>query len=202
MEVNYSTIFVAILGFLFAVLTFVYCRKQRDTALLKQTKLTEERSCLELEKREAYEKSNLLQKQVELQQQLLYRYDLLLRFHVGQNQQFMEIGNKIKSKQPEFRDTYDNMLKTGQKQFTCLVGELFTVEEIQQLYNVVVEKNVFNENDRVLLFMLSTLSTNEQIAALLNTTTQNLKTRKTYLKNKIIKKARTNPEFEHLLKHF
>jgi len=44
----------------------------------------------------------------------------------------------------------------------------------------VVEKNVFNENDRFLLFMLSTHSTNEQIAALLNTTTQNLKTRKTY----------------------
>jgi len=107
---------------------FLYCRKQRDTALLKQKKLTEEKSCLELEEWEAYERAKLLQERVELQQQLLYRYDLLLRFHVGQNQQFIEIGNKIRSKQPEFRDTYDNMLKTGQKQFTCLVGELFTVE--------------------------------------------------------------------------
>jgi len=170
--------------------------------MVVKVKLNKENCCLELEKQEVDKKSNLLNEQVELLQKLLYRYDLLLKFHVEQHQQFMEICNKIQTNQPELRDTYNNMVKKSYKKFTCLVGELFTVEEIQQLYNIKVEEKVFNANDRLLLFMLSTHSTNEQIAALLNTTTQNLKTRKNYLKNKIITYAKTKPDFVNLLKHF
>lgn len=189
-------------GILFSIMLFLYFRKQGVVARLKQTKLTEEKRDLEWEKREAEVKSKLLQERAELQRLLLSRYDLFLQFHTNQHQEFVRMGDKIRSKEPELGDAYDQMLKTGQKQFTSLVGELFTVDEIERLFNVVVEKNTFNESDRLLLFMLSTHATNEQIAALLNTTTHNLKTRKTYLKNKIIKKAITDTEFERLLKHF
>ena len=187
---------------LFTITLFLYFRKQRVIARLKHAKLTEEKRHLEWEKREAEVKTKLLHERDELQQLLLSRYDLFLQFHTDQHQQFVRMRDKIRSKQPELGDAYDKMLKTGQKQFTHLVGELFTVDEIERLFNVVVDKNTFNESDRLLLFMLSTHATNEQIAAMLNTTTHNLKTRKTYLKNKIIKKAITDTEFERLLKHF
>jgi len=60
----------------------------------------------------------------------------------------------------------------------------------------------FSEKDRLLLIMLALNASNDQIAALLDTTQINLKSRKSYLKKRIIEHTPEFPELTKLLDLF
>ncbi|MPN36232.1 hypothetical protein SDC9_183741 [bioreactor metagenome] len=94
------------------------------------------------------------------------------------------------------------MLKIGQQRFNWLVKSLFTAEDMQRLFNIRDDEDILTESDRLMLFMLANNADNEQIAALLNTNVNNLKSKKSYLKKKITAFATPANGFQRLLRLF
>jgi len=84
-------------------------------------------------------------------------------------------------------------LKEGEHQFSNLSTQIFTEELSNGILEIKKDNLVhFSEKDRLLLIMLALNASNDQIAALLDTTQINLKSRKSYLKKRIIEHT---PEF-------
>ncbi|WP_298649894.1 hypothetical protein [uncultured Proteiniphilum sp.] len=186
---------LSVFGLLFTVILIRYFNKQRALGRLRQAKLTEEKNRAEAE-------SNLFREQSENQRQLLSRYDSFLKFHAEQQQQILRIADKMRSKYPLQGDAYDKMLEMGRQRFNRLVKELFTAEDMQRMFDIRDDQGILTESDRLLLFMLANHAHNEQIAALLNTNVNNLKSKKSYLKKKIAQYATSDNGFQRLLTLF
>lgn len=182
-------------GLFFTVSLVLYFSKQRAIARLQQEKLTEEMNRAEAELK-------LSREQSENQRQLLLRYDLFLKFHAEQQQQIRKMSDKVWFKYPALENIYDEMLKIGQQRFNWLVKSLFTAEDMQRLFNIRDDEDILTESDRLMLFMLANNADNEQIAALLNTNVNNLKSKKSYLKKKITAFATPANGFQRLLRLF
>lgn len=189
-------------GLLFTILLILYFSKQRTISRLQQAKLAEEINRIEAEKQQTEMEVLLFHEHAENHRQLLSKYDSFLKFHAIQQQEILKMGGKVRSKHSELGDAYDKMLKMNQKQLNLLVAELFTAEEIQRLFDIHDEQEILTDSDRLLLFMLANNVDNEQIASLLNTNTNNLKAKKSYLKKKITASATPANGFQRLLKLF
>uniref|UniRef100_UPI0025FB2C09 tetratricopeptide repeat protein n=1 Tax=Proteiniphilum sp. UBA5384 TaxID=1947279 RepID=UPI0025FB2C09 len=163
-------------GALFMIIFILYIGKQRTIAKLRQDKLIEEMRRVEAEmqqanaeKHQAEAEYKLSCEQTENQRQILFRYDLFLKFHARQQQDILGMSNKIRAKDLELGDAYDDMLKEGQRQFNLLLEELFADEEMKLLLDIKDSKVHFNGSDRLILFMLVNNANNSRIAGLLRT---------------------------------
>ncbi len=187
-------------GLLYVINLILYAR--REQAHFLQAEIAEEKNHIKLEKQQIESELKLSGAQTDNLQELLFRYDLFLRFRVEQQLQMQKNANRVRSKYPALGDAYDKMMEMEREQFNRLVDKLFTVEDIQRLFGIQDKDNILTKNDRLLLFMLANNADNEQIAALLNITTENLKSRKSYLKRKIMEKSTDSNGFQRLIALF
>ncbi|GEM_PF-4802508 len=187
-------------GLLFVINVILYAR--REDARFLQAEATQEKNHIKLEKHQVESSLKLSREQMENQQELLFRYDLFLKFRVEQHLLLQKNANKVRSKYPALGDAYDKMLEMERERFNELVGTLFKVEDMERLFDIHDENNILTKSDRLLLFMLANNADNEQIAALLNISADNMKSRKSYLKNKIIAKTTTSNGFQRLIELF
>lgn len=112
------------------------------------------------------------------------------------------MANKIRAKESKLGDDYEFMFKEGQSRFNYLAHCLFSEDDFKEQFNIYEDLEVFSQSDRLFLMMLAVNTPNTQIAAMLNTTPHNLKTRKSYLKTKIKKNATSQNNFAKLLSLF
>ena len=171
----------------------LYFAKQRTIVLLQREKLVAEKERVEAEAR-------LLRQQTETQQQLLSHYVSFLKIYGSQLNQTRILSKKIYSKDMKLGEEFDHMLKEGRRRFNELAETMLTAEDMTKLFGIGESEGILNKSDRLLLSMLAVDTGNEQIAALLNTSTHNLKSKKWYLKKKIAAHATANNGFEQLLK--
>ena len=108
-----------------------------------------------------------------------------LTLHSAVQQDLLAFANKIRSKDRDLADQYELLLKNSRIHFKHITEDLFTDELLGEVLKNHRGLELFNNSDRVLLFMLAAGVSNEHIAALLNTTPVNLKSKKSYLKKKI-----------------
>ena len=174
---------------------YFYLRKQSTIAALQKREADAKAQRLETEKA-------LWTSHQEHQEKMIRTLGNFLSQYASVQEHAKDMTNKIRAKDSKLGDEYDAMLKRGQNDFSQLARELFTKEEFEQQLGVADTCDVFSQSDRLLLLMLAEHTPNEQIAALLNTNTSNLKTRKSYLKKKIIEKATPDNHFEALLSLF
>ena len=199
--------FYVILGmfvfFLFAVLIFlVYFIKQRSIVRLQQAKMEEEKTRMEIQNRLFEAETQNLRQKTENQEQLLSHYGAFLKLYSQQQIDIQELAYKVRSRNQALGDTYDQMLKESQQRFADLAGSLFTVDDMGKLFEITIDKKILKDRDCLLLFMLAANVGNEEIAALLNITTNNLKVKKSNLKKKIATHTTTDNGFKRLLEMF
>jgi len=180
----------------------LYFAKQRSIVLLQREKLAAEKERMEAEKRRLDAEAQLLRQQTETQQQLLSHYVSFLEIYGSQLNQTRTLSKKVYSKDVKLGGEFDQMLKEGRHRFNKLAETMFTSGDISELFGIAESDGILTESDRLLLSMLAASAGSEQIAALLNTSTHNLKTRKSYLKKKIADHATADNGFERLLELF
>lgn len=188
--------FIGLMGALFLLMLFgLYVLKQRTIAGLKERETKEELLRLQDEKKQMERQAARQRKMMEISAQFLSEYAALQK-------QAREMTNRIRAKENKLGDDYERMLKEGQERFNRLAHRLFTEEEFKKRFSIYRDLEVFSQSDRLFLIMLAANAPTAQIAAMLNTTTNNLKTRKSYLKNKIEKNATPQNNFGRLLPLF
>ncbi|MDO5523683.1 MAG: hypothetical protein Q4G48_06515 [Bacteroidia bacterium] len=200
---------VALIAILLLVLLGVYTRHQRTIAKLKEREAAEKASRLEAEKRIEAEKAlRLLAEKEQMMEQAIRQQKIVevstrfLAEYAALQEKAKEMTNRVRAKDGRLGDDYERMLKEGQSRFNALAHQQFTETELQKLFGIHQDLEVFSQSDRLFLVMLAANAPNTQIAAMLNTTVHNLKTRKTYLKNKIEKNASPHNNFACLLALF
>ena len=191
---------LAAFGLLFIINVRLHSKQEQKRFL--QAEIAEEKNHIILKKQQVESELTLSTEQAENQRELLFLYDSFLKFHVEQQLRLQKNANKIRSKYPKLADDYEKMLELGRDQFNELVNRHFTEEGTRKLFDIRDENNILTKNDRLLLFMLVNNAENEQIAALLNVSSYNLKSRKSYLKKKIIKQTTDSNGFERLIDLF
>lgn len=180
---------------LLLILLALYTSKQRAITRLKQRETAERALRLQAEKLQMEGEAERLQKMVGISAQFLGRHAVL-------QEKARKMVNKIRARENKLGEEYEQMLKEGQAHFNSLAESLFTVEELQELFGIRQDLELFTESDRLFLIMLAADAPTAQIAAMLNTTPHNLKTRKSYLKAKIEKNATEQNNFTQLLTLF
>ena len=185
-----------------AVIPTIYFAKQRSIVLLQGEKLAAEKERTEAEKGRSDAEARLLRQQVETQQELLSHYVSFLKIYGSQLDQTRILSKKVHSKDVKLGEEFDLMLKKGRQRFLKLAETMLTPEDMTELFGISQSGGILSESDRLLLSMLAAGADNEQIAALLNTSTNNLKSKKWYLKKKIAANATADNGFERLLKLF
>ncbi|WP_298645827.1 hypothetical protein [uncultured Proteiniphilum sp.] len=197
-----NRLMLAIGGFvlLLAGILTLYFAKQRSIVLLQGEKLAAEKERTEAEKRRLDAEAQLLRQQTEAQQELLSHYVSFLEIYGSQLNQTRILSKKIHSKDMKLGEEFDLMLKEGGQRFHKLAETMVTSEDMTKLFGISESDGILTESDRLLLSMLAAGTGNEQIAALLNTSTNNLKSKKWYLKKKISAHATADNGFERLLK--
>lgn len=200
---------IALIVVLLLVLLGIYTRNQRTIGKLKEREAAEKASRLEAEKRTETEKAlRLLAEKEQMQEQTTRQQKILgvsaqfLSEYAALQEKAREMINRIRTKDNKLGDDYEQMLKEGQQHFNELADRLFTEEELKKLFDIRSGLEVFSQTDRLFLIMLASNASNTQIAAMLNTSTNNLKTRKSYLKEKIEKNATEQNNFAQLLTLF
>ncbi len=200
---------VSIITLLLLMLLILYAFKQRSITKLKEHEAAEIISRIQAEEKEATERGLRLeaenrqieaqtarqQKMMEISVQFLSEYSAL-------KEKAREMTNKIRAKESKLGDDYDLIFKEGQDRFNYLAHHLFSEDDFKEQFNIHQDLDVFSQSDRLFLIMLSVGASNIQIAAMLNTTVHNLKTRKSYLKTKIEKNATSQNNFSKLLPLF
>ncbi len=169
---------------------------------LKKREIVEKTRRLSAERKQM-ETQNALIRQKAIQQEKML--SVLFRFlgeYATVQEWTREMTNKIRGKDNKLGDEYESMLKKGQERFNRLGNILFTENEFEELFDIHTGLEIFSQSDRLLLIMLSTEASNQQIASLLNTTPHRLKTRKSYLKAKIEENCTSQNNFEQLLALF
>ena len=180
---------------LFLLLIVLYVVKQRAIAHLRQQKATEKALRLQLEKEQMEREAERLQKMAEVSARFFGE-------HAEFQEQARKMANKIRAKESKLGEEYEQMLKEGQSHFSDLASELFTATKLKERFGLDKDLEIFSQSDRLFLIMLSANAPTAQIAAMLNTTPHNLKTRKSYLKAKIEKHATEQNNFAQLLTLF
>ena len=177
----------------------LYFAKQRSIVLLQREKLAAEKERTEAEKRRSDAEAQLLRQQAENQQELLSHYVSFLEIYASQLNQTRILSKKIYSKDVKLGEEFDLMLKRGRQRFHKLIETMFTPGDMKELFGIGEAEGVLTKSDRLMLSMLATGVANKQIAALLSTSTNNLKSKKWYLKKKIAAHATADNGFEQLL---
>lgn len=196
-DVIILTVLSCMLLLLISFILYVYV-KRKKIAKLKNDKLQTEKLLAENE-------SLLYQKQAEEYKNIVHIYSLFLTQYSEQQQQLKMFEMKIRgsqSKKPALADDYKKLLEKGQEQFNKLSNQLFLSQIFNNLIELPSEQDLLNEADRLLLIMLALKLDNSQIAAFLNTTLDNLKSRKSYLKRKLKLNASFIGNFVQLMSLF
>lgn len=194
----------------FLVMLFVlYALKQRTIAKLKEREAAEKILRMKAEAKEAKEKilrleaeNRQIEAQIGKQQKMMEISAQFLSEYSALQEKAREMANKIRAKESKLGDDYDLMFKEGQNRFNNLAHHLFSEDDFKEQFDIHQDLDVFSQSDRLFLIMLAVNTPNQQIAALLNTTTHRLKTRKSYLKTKIEQNATTQNNFSKLLPLF
>ncbi|MDR0421927.1 MAG: hypothetical protein LBH72_02820 [Proteiniphilum sp.] len=113
-----------------------------------------------------------------------------------------ELVSKIYKRDADLAEEFDSTLKEGRRNFNELAKEILISDEIKELLAMSESCDKLNESDQVLLSLLAKKIDNEEIAAILSTSTKNLKSKKSYLKKKIIRHVTDEYVREQLLKLF
>lgn len=180
----------------------LYFVKQRSIALLQREKLSAEKDRVEAEKKRIAAEAQLLRQETEAQQALLSHYVSFLEIYGSQLNKTRILSKKIYSKDVKLGEEFDLMLKDGRHKFNKLTKTILTSEDMTHLFGIIELDGMLTESDRLMLSMMSVGASNEQIAALLNTSTNSLKSKKWYLKKKITAHVTDDNGFERLLKIF
>ncbi|SFL31011.1 Tetratricopeptide repeat-containing protein [Porphyromonadaceae bacterium KH3CP3RA] len=196
-----NRLMLAIGGFvlLLAGILTLYFAKQRSIVLLQREKLAAEKEHTEAEKRRSDAEAQLLRQQAKTQQELLSHYVSFLEIYASQLNQTRILSKKIHSRDVKLGEEFDLMLKRGRQRFHKLAETMLTPGDMTELFGIGETEGVLTENDRLMLSMLAAGAANKQIAALLSTSTNNLKSKKWYLKKKIAAHATADNGFEQLL---
>lgn len=180
----------------------LYFVKQRSITLLQKQKLSAEKDRIDSEKRRLVAEAQILRHETETQQALLTHYVSFLEIYGSQMNQTRILSKKIHSKDVKLGEKFDLMLKEGRQRFNNLTKIMLASEDMTHLFGIIESDCVLTESDRLMLYMMSVGASNEQIASLLNTSTNSLKSKKWYLKKKITAHVTVDNGFERLLELF
>lgn len=189
------TIFLLLTLLFFVILGTIYY-KRRKINILKTYKLKSQKELAEAQ-------TLLLQRKTEEQQRMVAIYSSFLKQYAGQQQQLKLFEMKIRgSKNTKMADEYKEILKKGEEEFDIISNQLFNKKTVEDILNVHRGLELLTETDKLLLVMLALKTDNARIAALLNTSPVNLKSKKSYLKKKLIQHATSFDNFERLITLF
>lgn len=184
--------------FLFAVLlvlvmvigvaAFMINRRRKIVRLEQKNKESE----LQLAQQQAFEKERMTR--------IIIPY--LSLYTTYQNELKALTYKKIGVKEGEDSKEYDKIVKIKKENFNKITQHLFTDELLSNVLKTRNGLDKFKLTDRMLLFMLAVGADNSHIVALLNTTPDNLKAKKSYLKKKIQKHASCFDDSDYLLSLF
>ena len=191
---------------LLAVLMFVlllsvtglvlFFRKRQTMAVLRNEKLQIEAKIAETE-------ALLLRRQTDQQKNVLNIYGAFLKQYANQQHQLKTFEMKIRGdRNLKLADKYHEILKQGEEQFNTLSNELFSSQIFEDILDVHQGLELLSETDRLLLIMLAMKADTMQIASLLHTTPANLKSKKSYLKKKIMENKFSFDHFDNLISLF
>lgn len=182
-----------IIAVLFMLMLYMYFSKQKALVVIRNKQLEAEKNAVQAREaatqaqaRELEAKTRLIQQQTIIKEQMLHIYGAFLKQYAEQQSLFKGVTNKLRGKMlHEPADLIEQMLKSGQREFSTITAQLFTAEKLRELLNIHSSLDYLNDSERLILFMLACKAENKDIAALLNTTPISLKARKTQLKKKI-----------------
>lgn len=155
----------------------------------------------EAERRRIQLEKELIEQNATQQEKILVVFGKFLSEYGTIQNSLYQMVNRIKSKDAKLGEEFDQEIKHGARKFQVIVNESFS-ENLNEQFNIYDPNHILSSSDRMFLFMLSKQIPNEQIAALFNTSTHNLKTRKSVLKKKIMEKSNPDNKFELLLPLF
>lgn len=139
----------------------------------------------QLEKNHAATKLKLLEQQSDEKLRMISIVLSYINLHSLFHNQLLEFINITRSKDSKLADRLDILLKNNRLKLNETTQHVFTDEFISNTLGISQGIKILTPSDRLLLFMLSINADNDDIAALLNTTPINLKSKKSYLKKKI-----------------
>lgn len=125
-----------------------------------------------------------------------------LQHHALRKQELYAFSNTIRAKNSQLADAFDKLLQNGEKQMTETTKALFNDDILCKALGTTTGLSHFNHSDRMLLFMLASEASNQQIAGMLNSTPENVKAKKSYLKKKIEHHTSDFNNPDHLLALF
>jgi len=195
---NNVTLLAVLMFFLLLSITglILFFRKRQTMAALQNEKL-------QIETEIAETNALLLQKQTYQQKNMLNIYGAFLRQYADQQHRLKMFEMKIRGdKNPKMADEYREILKQGEEQFNTLSNELFPSQIFEDILDVHQGLEILTETDRIFLIMLAMKIDAMQIASLLHTTPANLKSKKSYLKKKIMENKSSFDQFDNLISLF
>lgn len=138
-----------------------------------------------LEKLHAHTRLTQAQQKSKRYHQLITILTPYMKRQARQLHSFQLFANKLRVHNPDMADAFENILKTQHHEMKLLNEHFFTDRLMSEVLGTTAGLHLLNPSDRALLFLLAAKSSNEQIEGILNTTPQNLKSKKSYLKKKI-----------------
>ena len=168
-------------------LIFIW-RRQRKTTLIDKSK-TEAKLILSQQKAE--EKKRIVS--------VALPY---LNLHSSIQNQLLDFSSKVRGKDKKLGDAFDEILKNNKLEFNDTTQQIFTDELMLDVVGISKGLELLTPSDRLLILMLAIEVDNNDIAALLNTTPTNFKSKKSYLKKKIQTNAEKLDNYDFLLSIF
>ena len=141
-------------------------------------------------------------KQSQSQQQMLLIYSTFVKHFADQMQKITSLAINIRGKNPQIADKLDLQLTENRKNINLVTTHLFSPEKLAELLKLNTIPTFLNHHECLILFMMAEKMENAQIAALLNTTNDSFKARKSQLKKKISLKAQDSSDLNTLLNLF
>jgi hypothetical protein len=187
---------------LFIILLYFYISKQRSLGKLKQKQLEAEMQQTMLQHQIAETKALYTVKQSQSQQQMLLIYSTFVKHFADQMQKITSLAINIRGKNPQIADKLDLQLTENRKNINLVTTHLFSPEKLAELLKLNTIPTFLNHHECLILFMMAEKMENTQIAALLNTTNDSFKARKSQLKKKISLKAQDSSDLNTLLNLF
>lgn len=192
---NIIYVVLLILLTLLIIIGVFHFKRKRIIDLLRLQQTEDKNRSLELEKK-------LIVSEIKQREEMLSIFGNFLAEYGQIQNRLYGITNRIKTKDTSLGEEYENELKMSSRNFQTIAEKLFSHEKLNQQFDIDDAEHILSPSDRMLIFMLSKQIPNDQIAALLNTSTHSLKTRKSVLKKKIVEKVSPDNRFEHLLPLF
>ena len=188
-QMSTRTLF-GVVGLLFVILVMVLLiwRRQKKTA--------------NLEKDYTEAKLLLSQQKTEEKQRIISVALPYLNLHSSIQNQLLEFASKVRGKDKKLGDALDELLKGNRSAFNDTTQQIFTDELMHEVVGISRGLELLNPSDRLLILMLAIDVDNNNIAALLNTTPMNLKSKKSYLKKKLQNNADQFDNYDFLISIF